>query len=398
MDSRFKKIKSLHIESSALCQAYCVQCPRHAEHNLLVKDNNPNISLKSFNSRILPHVDIDTRILFCGNFGDPMMNNETAKMAISAKSKVHNVTVNTNGGVGRPSDYYNMANAGVQLLIDVEGASQEVNERYRRGVSFNHLLANIQAACDGYKDSTENLLVFHVLPWKHTVDDIENIYLLANKYGASIRLVQANGVDSNTALTVTDKDRETTIDALEVYDDANYYEYGMYIHPSSTVYWDNPYLLEDIKNISFKKDIGNKNKTETGVLSKGLSRTREYLMQLDADNTFNTHEQSVEISCYSLNNNELYITHGMIMLPCCWIGLAISGYLDTGKTTRDDQINAMLVSNFLKLNGEDKFNLNNHTFEEILSSHEFNEYTYNHLSGNKVYKYCEEICGLKCEL
>jgi hypothetical protein len=391
--NRFKNLRSLHIEASGLCQAYCVMCPRHGNHNSLMHNSNPNISLSEFNEKIVPMLNEEVRVFFCGNFGDPMMNSDIAEIAIVAKKYSKSVMINTNGGVGKPSDYYKMAMAGIELLFDFEGTTQEINERYRRGVYFSKLKDNINAASAGYKDANFNLLTMHVLPWKHTVDDIENIYKFANDVRASIKLVRPNGIDQETLFSISDRARSSVIDHVEVYDDFVNYDYNFYYHDSCDLIIDNSRPLKDVLCIADNKEIKQQDKKPTPLLSKGILRSEEYMLSSNKSD-YNYYSSEKKVSCHSLNFGELFITHDMILLPCCWLGLSVSGFLDTGYTSDDEHYTAAAVRSFLKLDGKNKFSLRLNSLDEVLESNEFNNFAYNYIKGKKILKYCENICGI----
>lgn len=375
------KPRIYHIEPSAYCQAYCSRCPRRPNHNSIVKEKSSNISLKDFNELILPWIDQNCEVLFCGNYGDPMMNKEMADIAISAMSATNNVVVNTNGGIGTCESYTKMAQAGVTILFDVEGTTQETHQKYRRGVSWDKLHKNIEAAANGYKGNI-NRLMFYVLAWKHTIDDLYNIYKLAETYDACIKLEQPRGATHTSSLAIVDKTQTKIIDIVDVYDDYNTYPYGHYCNST-----------HDRSNKSKKlKDIL-EIKPETVTSNKIVNNNRVIPIDdpdLTANNVFIDTDKELNVDCPSLSDQSVYITHSLYLLPCCWLGVKVSGYIDAGIVS---QTSLPAVSNFLKLNGDKLFNLRNNNIETILNLPEFKEYTYNYLKGFNVCSYCYETCG-----
>ena len=75
---KFNEIKELHIELTTNCQLACPMCARNFHGGL----DNPLIKIKSidltFFKKICPEHFIKqiTSIIMCGNFGDPILNND----------------------------------------------------------------------------------------------------------------------------------------------------------------------------------------------------------------------------------------------------------------------------------------------------------------------------------
>ena len=78
----FKDLKQIHLEITNNCQASCPMCSRNIHGGL----PNPLISINEWtldqfksiiNQEVLDQID---EIYFCGNFGDPLLNNDLLEM------------------------------------------------------------------------------------------------------------------------------------------------------------------------------------------------------------------------------------------------------------------------------------------------------------------------------
>ena len=102
---KFNELQSIHLEISTRCQASCPMCPRKyhggvENTNLKIADWTYDEFVKVFNDQILNQINL---VYFCGNFGDPIMNDDLIKMCQFIKDADKNISIriHTNGGARR---------------------------------------------------------------------------------------------------------------------------------------------------------------------------------------------------------------------------------------------------------------------------------------------------------
>ena len=79
-------------------------------------------------------------ILYCGNHGDPMMSPHIVDLCPGNIE----VSIATNGGIGRISDYEQLARNKVHITFGIDGL-EDTNHLYRQGVLWNNLMERVEA-------------------------------------------------------------------------------------------------------------------------------------------------------------------------------------------------------------------------------------------------------------
>ena len=99
-------IEHLHIEASSYCNARCPGCPRNGYgYPLEGFFKEKNLRLEQLHQLLDTYKDV-TKILYCGNHGDPMMHPDIAEM--SAMDNIE-VEIATNGSIGKLDTYKQLA-------------------------------------------------------------------------------------------------------------------------------------------------------------------------------------------------------------------------------------------------------------------------------------------------
>jgi MoaA/NifB/PqqE/SkfB family radical SAM enzyme len=89
----FNQLKQLHLEISNNCQASCPMCTRNIHGGI----ENPNLKLKDWSleeyktiisEEVLHQVEL---IYFCGNYGDPLLNNDLINTTFVGSSSTINI-------------------------------------------------------------------------------------------------------------------------------------------------------------------------------------------------------------------------------------------------------------------------------------------------------------------
>lgn len=394
---KFDDVKIIHVEPSGLCQAYCTRCARTTNHNSRIRNFHPYIKKEEYFKHILPFLNNTHTVVFCGNYGDSMTNPDICDIAIATAKTVKFASIHTNGGVGSANDYYEMAKSGIHIVFAVEGSSQTINEKYRRGVNFEKLIDNIEAASAGSRGlNNPNAVSFQVLAWAHSIDDIDNIIALAKKYNASLRLAEPTGITSNNTLPTYNKSGEFQ-EIISVYDGYRSYPSRTFFSDSSLVL-SNDYidkLLPELKAVVNWNSavIANSSRHETLGEITAFKKPNNVVWdraQYKNSEKFTTYDSHKSISCRSIDLGEIFVSHDMTLMPCCMIGTRITGHTTQTHTT---SWNPGLIELYEDNGGQNMFDIRLRTIPEILESENFYNIGYRHISGTTVYKHCDMICG-----
>jgi hypothetical protein len=147
----FSQLRSIHLEITNNCQAACPMCSRNIHgglENPLLKINN--WSLEHFKQVMTVEVleQIDS-YYFCGNFGDPLLNNELIDMIeySVATNSTTSIRIHTNGSLRSTSWWRHLARALPQdhlVTFAIDGL-EDTNHLYRIGTDYNKIVENAKA-------------------------------------------------------------------------------------------------------------------------------------------------------------------------------------------------------------------------------------------------------------
>lgn len=155
----FNQLESIHLEISNNCQASCPMCSRNHHGGL----ENPLIkvqdwTLEDFKTIINQDVlDQVSQLYFCGNFGDPLLNNNLIEMCEYVKNNSDvSIRIHTNGSLRSVQWWENLAKAlpsNHLVIFGIDGL-EDTHSRYRIGTDYNKIIKNAQAfiAAGGYAE------------------------------------------------------------------------------------------------------------------------------------------------------------------------------------------------------------------------------------------------------
>jgi len=144
----FSNLKIIDLEISNNCQASCPMCSRNTRGGL----PNSNIHLNDWSLSDFKHIITKEvikqveQIFFCGNFGDPCMNNELPEMVNYLKDLT--VYVHTNGAMRSEKWWANFArffqadNRRVMFALD---GLEDTHHLYRIGTTYSKVVKNAKA-------------------------------------------------------------------------------------------------------------------------------------------------------------------------------------------------------------------------------------------------------------
>jgi hypothetical protein len=148
---KFDELREIHLEISNNCQASCPMCSRNISgglENPLIKTQN--WTLEDFKTIMNPEVlDQIKSFYFCGNFGDPLMNNDLIEMCRYAKDTKESIAVaiHTNGSARPISWWKELAHALPKyhrVVFALDGLA-DTHDIYRIGTDFDTIIKNATA-------------------------------------------------------------------------------------------------------------------------------------------------------------------------------------------------------------------------------------------------------------
>jgi hypothetical protein len=259
----FESLEQIQVEITNRCQASCPMCLRNIHGGI----DNPSLVLNEwtiddfkniFNLEVLAQIK---RVIFCGDFGDPILNNDLILMCRYLKDNSDvSITINTNGSARNSLWWGDLANAlptDHYIEFALDGLST-THGLYRTGTDFHTILRN---AGDFMKAGGKAHWMF--IKFKHNEHEVEPARNIATELGFSSFIVK-NSRRFGKQFPVLDRQGNLT----------------HYIEQSTTS------ITQPVEFVNLK----------------------DYK------------SWASDISCFTLDNKELYIDAHMHVLPCCLIG------------------------------------------------------------------------------
>ena len=262
----FEELKQVHLEITTRCQASCPMCSRNYHGGL----ENPNLKLNDwtldefisiFDSTLVKQL---SGVYFCGNFGDPIINNDLAEMCehLTVNGPNLSVRIHTNGSA-RSLDWW--SNLYTKLPTDhvvvfaLDGLA-DTHSIYRIGTNFNQILKNAQSFINA-----GGIAEWVFIKFKHNEHQVDEARRIAKELGFQ-------------RFSVKNSSRFLTDDKFDVYD-----------KDGNVIYHLEPPSNNEIQFIS--KDI--------------------------VDNV-DTWLDTVEIECHVDKHKEIYMDAHRMIWPCCF--------------------------------------------------------------------------------
>jgi|SaaInlV_125m_DNA_1040241.scaffolds.fasta_scaffold09571_3 MoaA/NifB/PqqE/SkfB family radical SAM enzyme len=337
----FKKLKDIHLEITSKCQAACPMCERN-NHGAMP---NPNLiesdwSLEDFKKIMSPNLLNQIKSLrFCGNFGDPIINDNLIEMCRYTKlvDKNINIDIHTNAGARKQEWWQELAsvltdNDRVHIALD---GLEDTHHLYRINTTYDKVIKNAKAFIDAGGKAVWAMLIF-----KHNEHQVEE----ANRRANDMNFV---------SFSVKASQRFITSLKFEVYD---------------------------------------KNKNITHYLEPASNIDLNYITKEHLDK-FELLSKSAEIKCEVKHSKEVYIDAQKILSPCCYI--APGKYLYTETNLLKDSYQRVKEQYLMiveSLGGFEKLNTINNTVEDIINSKEYQTVWDYYWSNNKPIM-CVKSCS-----
>jgi MoaA/NifB/PqqE/SkfB family radical SAM enzyme len=279
---RFNQLQNIHLEITNRCQASCPMCSRNYHGGL----ENPLIKNQDWTIDDFKHI-LTSEVLhqinsfyFCGNFGDPIINNDLIDMCSYSRDVNPNldVRIHTNGGARSTDWWKKLAKAlpvGHNVIFAIDGLA-DTHSLYRVGTDFNKVLENAKAFI-----SAGGTAEWAFIKFKHN----------EHQQGAAEELAKTHGF---ARFTYKDSARFVATEQFPVYDAAG----------NTTRYLEPP----------------------TG--------SKINLITQDVIDNYKDIVDASEIDCYVAQTKEIYIDAYKKIMPCCFLASIPYNYAATNDTTK----------------------------------------------------------------
>lgn len=176
-----REIKVVHLEITTKCNASCPMCLR----NVCGGQVNPQLPLAELSlfdiEKIFPvnFVQQLERILYCGNYGDPVAAKDTLdslKYFKTANPRLQ-ISLFSNASARPVAWWQEVATLTTDVHFAIDGLA-DTNALYRRGTQFDVIMRNAQAFIDAGGRAVWDYIVF-----RHNEHQIEEAQSLAQKMG-----------------------------------------------------------------------------------------------------------------------------------------------------------------------------------------------------------------------
>ena len=175
---KFLELRSVHLEISNNCQASCPMCARNnhgGQTNPLIKIQEWTVLdfKKIINNDVLDQI---SDLYFCGNFGDPLLNNDLVDMCRYVKSNSEvAIRIHTNGSLRSSAWWKDLAEALPKqhlVIFGIDGL-EDTHSRYRIGTDYKNILKNAKAFIDAGGRAEWAFIVFEHN--QHQIDTAKKI-------------------------------------------------------------------------------------------------------------------------------------------------------------------------------------------------------------------------------
>jgi MoaA/NifB/PqqE/SkfB family radical SAM enzyme len=264
---RFDQLKQIHIEITSRCQAACPMCSRNVHGgvdnpNLKIADWSADEFISIFDQELLEQIK---GLYFCGNFGDPIINNQLIEMCqhITDNKPTLELRIHTNGSARNKKWWDKLANTlpnNHVVIFGIDGL-EDTHSLYRIGTNFSTILENAKAFINA-----GGIAEWVFIKFKHNEHQVDTAKELAKQIGFK-------------RFSVKNSTRFLTDNKFEV--------------------------LDSDSNVLYHLEPPTSNKV-TFVDKKLINKIDNWL-------------DEIEINCYVKENFEVYMDANKKLFPCCFI-------------------------------------------------------------------------------
>ena len=159
-----------------------------------------------------PCLDDMKEYSFCGTYGDPLMAKDLESIVYYIMDNSNaKVIITTNGSI-RKDDFYvrlgNYCGRRLSMVIDVDGTTEEMHQKYRRGTSLKKSLSALKAL-----SSTKAIPLSQTVLFKHNEMYDRQIKRLAIKNGSRNHIsYPSDRFDGNSFTFINEDGKEETLE------------------------------------------------------------------------------------------------------------------------------------------------------------------------------------------
>lgn len=189
-------VEVLHLEITTKCNARCLLCRRYDDTLYDPNSDQSDINVEFIQTHIpVNFIKRLSKILLCGNFGDPAASSNCINIIKYFKTINPNITVgmHSNGGVQSPTWWRGIAallsSPTDYVVFSIDGL-EDTNHIYRVGVKWDKLITNVKAFIGGGGNAQWDMLVY-----KHNEHQVDQAINLARDLGFSCFRSKMSGRD-----------------------------------------------------------------------------------------------------------------------------------------------------------------------------------------------------------
>lgn len=339
----FNELKTVHLEISTRCQAACPMCPRNYHGG----QENPNLKLadwtyedfvKIFTPAVLAQLE---GIYFCGNFGDPIMNNDLIPMCQYLKNHAPHIDlrIHTNGGARSSVWWHDLREAmpDKHVVIFALDGLEDTHHLYRVGTFYERIVHNAKLFIDA-----GGVAEWVFIKFKHNEHQVEEAERRSKELGFQ-RFTVKNTIRfiGENRFSVLDKEGNILY----------------YLEPPTT----NQVVLIDKETI----------------------------------NNFKQWYEETKVDCYALSKKEIYIDAHKNIFPCCFLASAPYNHNNPQSIVAD--IRQQILDQYYELvndlGGLDSLNAVQHGVEQIINSSQWQSVWEPYWNQKKLIT-CARVCGV----
>jgi len=338
----FDKLKSIHLEITNNCQASCPMCGRNNHGGL----PNPLIkitewSLDDFKSIMTEEVltQIES-FYFCGNYGDPLLNNNLLEMCEYSKNINSDleIRIHTNGSLRDKKWWKKLFEALPKkhcVIFAIDGL-ENTHSLYRIGTDYNKILENAKEFMKA--GGTAEWAYIKFLHNEHQVEEAKKLSQnLGFKY---FYMKNSSRFLLEPKFDVFDKKGE------KIYE----------LHPSI--------------------------ETPIKFIDKKILKNYEEIVK------------TTEIDCMVLKSKEIYVDAYKHVYPCCFIATAPYSHIDSNPMLSPIKEKMLREYNTLieKFGGIENIDASKTTIKKIINSEVYQRIWYEHWEQKQLI-ICARTCG-----
>jgi len=386
-------ITQVHWEPSDKCNSACPMCPRYDSQGFEIGTlENTEWTLEGFQTAWTePFVKSLSKILACGNFGDPCACRDFSDIYSYVREMNPRIGLacNTNGSLRNPNWWYKLGsvmrqeqNSGNYCTFSLDGL-EDTNHLYRRNTNWKKIMENAAAFIDAGGVAHWDYIVF-----EHNEHQIDEARELARKMGfKNFNVKRTTRWSTYKSKGLFSKEKQ-----------------GIY-----PVYWKGEHLY-DLKQPNEESLKHNFEDAQYFKQSKYQSITlddfKNMVGQVNHDVRFvNGKWRTIDltdlnIACRAIRDarehqpyNEIYISAGGTVAPCCFLGS--EPFIDKKVKNRDENYLSLIEAQ----GGLEKLNMHKNNIFDILQLDIFQKWIPDtwQADGNKSMRpaKCGQCCGVE---